>query len=307
MHSEFSKYLEQLLKQDVPRAKYTLSRRHLGLLNEFLMGQNPITVRFKDATEFVKWLIDTYSQFSSGYIRNIVKSIKAFYRFIIQEGKINEDPFFYVELPKQKRAFPKAIPTNEEVQTLIDVIPKENQRDRAIIEILYGSGIRVSELIGLKVEDINFQTGFALIHDVKSKKERMVPINDLISFSLQLYLAGERESLFKQKPFYEYPKETRVVEKSLLFVKQGGFKLCNWKVASIISTYTKLAKIKKNLTAHSFRHACATEMIKNGASIRYVQFMLGHEDITTTMIYTKLGIDDLKKAIDIFHPRGETK
>jgi integrase/recombinase XerD len=307
MHKEFQSYLTYLQTIEAPRAKFTLSRRHLGLLNDFLQDQHPLSVRFGEANEFLSWLTKEYAQFSSGYVRNIVKSIKAFYRFVIKEGKVSEDPFSYVELPKMARSFPKDIPTNEEVQSLIDVIPKTETRDRAMIEVFYGSGIRISELIGLKLKDINHETGFMTIFDVKNKQERMVPMNDMTSFSIQLYESGQRKELFNMNPHYQRTTDKQEIDPERLFLKRGGYPLCVWKINTLIKQYTRQAKIKKNLTPHSFRHACATGMIKNGASIRYVQFMLGHEDITSTMIYTRIGIDDLKKAIDIFHPKGAIK
>ncbi len=158
--------------------------------------------------------------------------------------------------------------------------------------------------MSLKTNDINFDEELLTVFDSKSRKERIVPINDITTYSIKEYLEKERPYLHSSTPLQKRKDEKRKSINNIVFLKRGGFPLCTWKLSEIIEDYRKKAGLKDKLTPHSFRHACATEMLKGGASIRHIQVMLGHNDISTTMIYTKLGVDELRTELDKIHPHG---
>lgn len=300
-------YLESLTLLGETRQVYTTNRRHLHIFVQYL-GDTPLeTVRYKEAKGFVLWLTENYPDYSAGYIANVLKSIRRFYKREKELGNVFEDPFLYVKSPRVSKILPRNVPKDRDIKKLISVIPKGNYRDRVIIELLYGSGIRAGELLTLKTGDIDFTKGLIRVIDSKSKKERITPINDLTVYSLREYLEKERPVLLNSKPPRIDPNDKREIIEDQLLVKKGGFPLCSWKLSVIIDRYSKEAELEFRLTSHSFRHACATEMLKGGASIRHIQTMLGHDTITTTMIYTKLGVDELKTVLDNFHLHGGRK
>lgn len=300
-------YLESLELTGETRGVYTTNRRHLYLLTDYL-GDIPLReVRHKEAQDFVTWLCENYSEYSAGYIANILKSLRRFYRREKELGNIFEDPFLYVKSPRVSRILPRNVPKNKDIKKLLSVIPKGNYRDRAVIELLYGSGLRAGELLSLKIRDIDFSESHIRVIDSKSKKERIAPINDLTVYSLREYIEKERPVLFNSKPPRIDLKDKREIVEDQLFVKRGGFPLCAWKLSVIIDRYAKEAGIDFRLTPHCFRHSCATEMLKGGASIRHIQTILGHDSISTTMIYTKMGVDELKTVLNNFHLHGGRK
>lgn len=219
-------------------------------------------------------------------------------------GRITEDPFLYTRAPRVSRILPRNVPKDREIKSLIAAIPRAKYRDRAIIELLYGSGIRAGELLGLKMDMLDFEQGEARVLDSKNKTERIVPLNDMTLYALKDYLEVERSLLLASTPLQNRKMEVRKPDHDIVFLKRGGFPLCTWRLSEIIEHYRKKAGLKDHLTPHSFRHACATEMLKGGASIRHIQVLLGHDDISTTMIYTRLGVDELKDKLDKVHPHG---
>lgn len=297
-------YLDYLQAAGTPRGPYTLIRRHLTLFCDYLEQENPLQVNYKKAAGFVSWLAEHYSSYSCGYITNIIKSVRGFYRYLVRKKIIHCDPFLYVNLPRVDRMLPRDIPTDQQVRKLIGVIPSSRQRDRAIIELLYGTGIRGGELLALRVEDLNLKEKYITIGDSKTKQERNVPVNDLSVYALCEYLEGERTTLLGSAPPQNRKVEHRERDKDLLFLKGGGFPLCRWRLSRIIEDYREKASLPMRLTPHSFRHACAAGMIASGCPLRYVQALLGHNNVKTTMIYTRICTDSLKKALDEVHPHG---
>jgi integrase/recombinase XerD len=300
--------MESFLKHhqliDGRRNDYTLLRRHFHIFSDYLNGEKLYSLDHGSAQGFVTWLGEHYNQYSAGYLQNILKSVKRLYRHLSEEEKISRNPFLYVKGPKVKRILPRQIPQDKEIRSLLRSVPLTAMRDRAVIELLYGSGIRISELINLSVNDLS-EDGWIHITDAKSKKERNVPVSTQSLFAITAYCQGEREELLQATPDYTRTREIREPDETRLFIKAGGFPLCQWSITSMIDQYVKKAYLEKHITAHSFRHACAREMLKGGASVRYVQKMLGHNSISTTMIYTRLSAREVQQALDAFHPRGE--
>ena len=302
-----SDYLELLLASGLARGRYTLARRHLVLFSAYLSGASPMSVNYSSASDFIIWLTENYRTYSAGYIANIIKSIRGFYKHLIHQKVVPTDPFLYVNLPRVDRMLPRDIPTNQQVRRLISAIPPRAQRDRAVIELLYGSGIRAAELLGLKLEDLHLEDKFMTITDSKSKIERNVPVNDMTAYALNGYLGGERNVLLTSSPCQDRPEEHRLLEPDFLFLKEGGFRLCRWRLSQIIENYRQKAGLPFRLTPHSFRHACAVGMLASGCPLRYIQALLGHQSVSTTMIYTRMSAEGLKQALDEVHPHGRIK
>ena len=223
----------------------------------------------------------------------ILSGIKSFYKFLLYEELIKKDPSELVEAPKLGRKLPDVL-NYHEIETLlnaIDVSTPEGTRNRAILETLYSSGLRVSELIDLKLTNIYFDIGFLRIFG-KGNKERLVPIGREALKYVKIYIKEIRRHM-KIKPNHE----------NFVFLNRRGAKLTRVMIFTIIKDLQKKVNLNKNISPHTFRHSFATHLIEGGADLRAVQEMLGHESITTTEIYTHLDRDYLKQVIFDFHPR----
>lgn len=224
----------------------------------------------------------------------ILSGIKAFYKYLFIENEITEDPTELIDAPKLPRKLPDVL-SYEEILEVIDAIDHSDPlgtRNRAIIEVLYSSGLRVSELVNLQLSNCHFDTGFLQVLG-KGNKVRLVPIGrDAIKY-VQIYLEHVRKEMPVQKE-----------GEDILFLNRRGKPLTRVMIFTIIKDYVAMAGIHKNVSPHTFRHSFATHLIEGGASLRAVQEMLGHESITTTEIYTHLDCDYLRQVITEFHPRG---
>lgn len=224
----------------------------------------------------------------------IISGIKAFYRFLILDDRIKEDPTILLESPKVGRKLPDIL-SEKEIDRMInkiDLSKPEGHRNRAIIEVLYGCGLRVSELTGLKISDIFPDKGFIKILG-KGNKERLIPIGTKGIRAIGNYLP-DRNSL------KDIGKESR----DILFLNRRGRKLSRIMIFTIVKELALEVGIKKRVSPHTFRHSFATHLIEHGADLRAVQEMLGHESILTTEIYTHLDRDFLRETIATFHPRS---
>jgi integrase/recombinase XerC len=255
------------------------------------------------------YLEHVYANFnySASSKKLIIYFIKDYFKTALDKGLIAVDPAKKLKGPRLEKLLPKDIPNDKEVKRIITGIPKDKVRDRAIIEILYGSGLRTNEVTALKLVDIDYERQYLKVKDKKNKTERLVPFNDITGYVIKEYVEKARENHIKcivgRSPHYD---EVRAKNDSnvYLFLSNGGLSMhCNT-VRRIVKKHVCNSGIKKKITPHCLRHACACEMLKNGAGIRWIQKMLGHEDINTTMIYTKIGIEDLKKIVDRMHPHG---
>ncbi len=220
-------------------------------------------------------------------------SIRGFYRFLVQENMIKRDPSRRVELPKVSLKLPDVLSVNE-VQQLLDAPdPKTplGARDAAMIELLYAAGLRVSELVNLKLQDVNLEAGFVRVFG-KGSKERVVPIGNYARQTMAHYLDTSRKKLLKN------------LVSGWLFVARAGNPMTRQGFWKLLRRYALRSGIKKKLTPHSLRHSFATHLLEGGADLRAVQIMLGHVDISTTQIYTHVTKDHLREIHAKYHPRG---
>jgi integrase/recombinase XerD len=269
------------------------------MLKQFLeikkVTVSPFKLNVKHLRDFLQYVTElgmsAYSQ------ARILSGIKAFYKYLLFEELIDKDPTSLIEGPKLGRKLPDTLsyPEIEKLLEAIDLSKAEGGRNRAILEVLYSSGLRVSELVELKINSIYFDAGFLRVIG-KGNKERLVPIGrDAMKF-LKIYLDEIRGKL----PH----KSAKKGSEANVFLNRNGSKLSRVSVFTIIKALAKNIGLKKSISPHTFRHSFATHLIEGGADLRAVQEMLGHESITTTEIYTHLDRDYLKQVIQDFHPRS---
>lgn len=227
----------------------------------------------------------------------IISGIKAFFKYLLMENIIENDPTELLESPKIGMKLPEFLSIFEidKIIAAIDLSKKEGERNRAIIEVLYSCGLRVSELVNLKISEILFDDGFLKVTG-KGNKERWVPIGKTAIKYINYYLEQSRN--------HQNPKKG---SEDILFLNRNGGKLTRVMIFTIIKNLSRKAGIEKNISPHTFRHSFATHLVDGGADLRAVQDMLGHESITTTEIYTHLDKEYLQSAILQFHPRGRKR
>jgi len=246
-------------------------------------------VIINDFLEYLNELgISSFSQ------ARIVSGLKSFFKFLILEEKISKDPMDLIESPKLKRKLPEVL-SLEDINILlesIDLSYMEGVRNRAIIETLYSSGLRASELVNLSIQNLFLDVGFIKVVG-KGSKERLVPIGKHAIKYINMY-----------KNEYRKNKKITKGNEGFLFLNRYGRKLSREMIFLIIKKISKKLLSNKNVSPHTFRHSFATHLIEGGADLRAVQEMLGHESITTTEIYTHLDREYLKQVIKEFHPRS---
>jgi len=220
-------------------------------------------------------------------------AIKMFHRFLVRENFSKEDPTTLVETPKLWKRVPEVL-TQKEIDAILQQAAAGKgiraKRDHAMVELLYAAGLRVSELVDLKMTSVNYEAGF-LRAVGKGSKERIIPVGKKAREALAYYCAKARPKLLKGK------------EADALFVSQQGRKMSRVSAWQMIKQYARLAGIKKNIKPHTLRHTFATHLLEHGADLRSVQEMLGHSDIATTQIYTHVDKERLKGIHKQFHPR----
>ena len=224
----------------------------------------------------------------------IISGIKSFYKYLLFEGEIKEDPSQLIEAPKLGRKLPDTLDINEIDRLLesIDHSTPEGTRNRAILETLYSCGLRVSELITLRLSHLYMEAGYVRVIG-KGDKERLVPIGREAIKYINIYKDEVRNHITIKPGNEDY-----------VFLNRRGAKLTRVMIFTIIKNLAKTAGIRKNISPHTFRHSFATHLIEGGADLRAVQEMLGHESITTTEIYTHLDRSYLQQVIKEFHPRS---
>jgi len=253
---------------------------------------DPSGVTLKDLSGFLVWINEM--GLSSRSQARLISGIKAFFKYLLLEDIIESDPTSLLEIPRIGRKLPEVLSIEEidSIMSEIDMSKPEGRRNRAMLEVLYSCGLRVSELTGLRLSNIYFDKGFIRITG-KRNKERLVPIGTAALREIRNYLP-DRNSL---------PRIDKDHEDSL-FLNRRGKGLSRVMVFTIIKDLAAAAGIKKNISPHTFRHSFATHLIDGGADLRAVQEMLGHESILTTEIYTHLDRQYLRDAIIRFHPRS---
>ncbi|MCC6713330.1 MAG: site-specific tyrosine recombinase XerD [Candidatus Dadabacteria bacterium] len=225
-------------------------------------------------------------------VRSMV-SVKQFFKYLLSEKVLSEDPTAHIKTPKMKKAIPGVISLGdvESILAAPDESLPEGLRDAAMLEILYATGIRVSELIGLKLNDVNFELGFVVVYG-KGSKERVVPIGDKAREKLLSYLRDSRPALLKAR------------ESKALFVTRRGAGMTRQGFWKIIKAQALRAGVTKKISPHTLRHSFATHLLERGADLRTIQVMLGHSDISTTQIYTHGESERLKEIHKKYHPRS---
>ena len=256
---------------------------------------------FKDSSAVVKPELLTAEDINE-YLSSSVKmsrrsqarflsSLRSFFAWMVMEGYMKENPCDRVEMPKLGRYLPDVL-SEEEVFAIIDSVDLsswQGLRDRAILEVLYGCGIRVSEAVGLKISCLYFKEGFIRVIG-KGNKERLVPLNDMAADALKAYL--------DRRPYPDTADEDDVV-----FLNRFGRSLSRQSMFKMVKTQVLLADVRKEVSPHTFRHSFATHLVEHGADLRGVQEMLGHESVTTTEIYTHIDSSTWHKNIIDHHPR----
>ncbi len=227
----------------------------------------------------------------------ILSGLKAFFEYLLLEKQIETDPTYLISSPKIVRKLPETLHFHEieKMINCIDLSLPEGHRNKAIMETLYGSGLRVSELVNLKISDCYFKEGFLRITG-KGNKMRLVPLGNASASAIKLYLNENRTQLNIEPEFQDF-----------VFLNRRGKSLTRVMIFLIIKDLAERAGVHKNISPHTLRHSFATHLVEGGADLRAVQAMLGHESITTTEIYTHLDREYLSQTLREFHPRGKNK
>jgi integrase/recombinase XerD len=226
----------------------------------------------------------------------ILSGIKSYYHFLVYKNKIDNDPTELLESPKIGLYLPEVL-TVEEIDAIVQAIDLSKplgQRNKAIIETLYGSGLRVSELIGLQLSRVYIDEGYMLVEG-KGSKQRLVPLSPTSITQIKNWLIDRNLMPVKKG------------NEDFLFLNQRGAKLTRAMIFEIVKNLTELAGIRKKVSPHTFRHSFATHLLENGANLRAIQQLLGHESITTTELYTHIDVKMLRNTIMEFHPLNKKK
>lgn len=223
----------------------------------------------------------------------IISGLKSFFLYLIFEGHRSDNPLELIETPKTGRKLPDVLSVDEidRLIAAIDLSTNEGERNRAMMETLYGCGLRVSELVALKISDLFFEEGFIKVTG-KGNKQRFVPIGDLTQKFITIYKNTKRNHLNVKKGFED-----------TLFLNRRGCQLTRAMIFTIIKNLEVEIELNKTISPHTLRHSFATHLLENGADLRSIQLMLGHESITTTEIYVHLDRTFLTQVLNSFHPR----
>ncbi|HUX85354.1 MAG TPA: site-specific tyrosine recombinase XerD [Chitinophagaceae bacterium] len=265
----------------------------VGKLTQYLEGEDrlpaPAEVRAEDLTGFIQW-VGSLGMTASSQAR-IISGLKSFFKYLLLENVIQSDPSELLESPKLRRILPDTLSVEEIDRMLaaIDLSKPQGERNKAILETLYGCGIRVSELVNLKKSGLHLETGFIRVIG-KGNKERLVPIGSQAVKHIRIYLdSGSRQNAQPGQEDY-------------LFLNRRGSKMSRVMVFLIVKDLARRAGIQKTISPHTLRHSFASHLVEGGADLRAVQQMLGHESITTTEIYTHLDREFLRQTLEDFHP-----
>ena len=272
---QFKQYL--LLERSLSPKTAEAYLHDIRLLDEFLKGKKFTDVQIEDLQEFIIFLKEEKQVESTSQAR-IMAGIRGFYRFLTVEQVVKENPAKLIETPKLRQKLPTVltIPEVEAIIGAVDLSQPEGHRNKAIIEVLYGCGLRVSELVNLRLSWLRFDEGYLRVIG-KGDKERIVPIGETARKAVLLYTEGRRQHLKIKKGCED-----------IVFLNRRGGQLTREMVFLIVKELAATAGITKTISPHTFRHSFATHLVEGGADLRAVQEMLGHESITTTEIYTHL-------------------
>ena len=224
-----------------------------------------------------------------------ISGLKSFFNFLIFEGYRDDSPMDLIDTPKIGRKLPAVLGIKEidQLMSAIDLSKAQGYRNLTILETLYGSGLRVSELISLRISDLHFEENLLLITG-KGNKQRLVPLGGICKQKLKIYLEEVRVHVPVKKEYQD-----------IVFLNQNGRQLTRAMIFTIVRQAAADAGIEKKISPHTFRHSFATHLLENGADLRSIQLMMGHENITTTEVYMHLDTQHLFKSLQAFHPRGQ--
>lgn len=268
-------------KRDLEKVQHFMAARGIEETNK---------ISAQDLSDYVQYLED--NKFAAATVSRNIASLKAFYHFMVQDGMAAEDISDKLKAPKIEKKAPGIMSPDEVVRLLEQPsgdTPKEI-RDKAMLELLYATGIRVTELITLKVSDVNMQMNFILCRD--RNKERIIPFGSAAKSAMTRYLNGTREEMLENK------------SSEVLFANCSGQPMSRQGFWKLIKHYAKKADIQADITPHTLRHSFAAHLVENGADLRSVQEMLGHSDISTTQIYANLNHNHIREVYAKAHPRG---
>lgn len=270
---------------------YTFDIDRLCLyLNQNSIQVSPILINEETVQQFIYTISKEVNPRSQA---RIISGLKSFFSYLIFEDFRADNPLELIETPKTGRKLPDTLAVEEidGIISAIDLSSNEGERNRALLETLYGCGLRVSELVSLKISDLFFEEGFIKITG-KGNKQRFVPIGDLNKKYIEIYKNNCRIHLNIQKGFED-----------TLFLNRRGKQLTRAMIFTIIKELAVKINLRKKISPHTFRHSFATHLLENGADLRSIQLMLGHESITTTEIYVHLDRKHLTEVINNYHPR----
>ena len=292
MNAQIARFRQYLVYEKGLSPKSVEAYLHdVQLLADFLGEDKIADATFEELQKFLKHLYE--SDFNARSQARIVSGMRAFFRYLIYANVREDDPTELLDAPKIGMHLPDVL-TVEEIQNIMDVIDlstPEGHRNRAMVEVMYGCGLRVSELVTLRLSNLFFDDGFIKVVG-KGNKERLIPIGKTAINAVNQYVEGKRKLLKIKKGEEDY-----------VFLNRRGAHLTREMVFMLVKKWVAAAGIDKTVSPHTFRHSFATHLIEGGADLRAVQEMLGHESITTTEIYTHLDQDYLRTNIALFHPR----
>jgi integrase/recombinase XerD len=278
---------------------------------EFGLSDNTLSAYGSDLKQFDKWLkaktlLEVSEEDISGFLRHrqvegvasrsaarILSSLRRFYGYLLRESKISTDPTVLIDAPRLGRPLPNSL-SEVEVELLLqapETLHTLGFRDRTMLELLYATGLRVSELVELTFQQVNFRQGCIRVTG-KGDKERLVPVGEEAMDWLERYVSGARQDILGNR------------QSDYLFVTSRGSSMTRQAFWHIIKRYALQAGINKHLSPHTLRHAFATHLLNHGADLRVVQLLLGHSDLSTTQIYTHIAQQRLKELHSKYHPRG---
>lgn len=263
----------------------------INYLNDNKIEVSPIKISSDVIQQFV---FDISKSLKSRSQSRVISGLKSFFEYLIFEDYRDNNPMEIIESPKIGRKLPDVLSLAEIDRMIqsIDLSSPLGERNRAIIETLYGCGLRVSELLDLKISDLFFKEGFIKVTG-KGDKQRFVPVSTITENYMLEYLSHSRNNL-----------PIKPEAKDIVFLNRRGNSLTRAMIFTIVKNLAKQAGIKKKISPHTFRHSFATHLLENGADLRAIQLMLGHESITTTEIYMHLDKSHLKQVMNSFHPRA---
>lgn len=288
-----------LLERSLSEATVEAYLRDLDKFTQYISYKGititPATTTLKEVQDFLKWIAELGMSPTSQ--SRIISGLRNFFQYCLSEQLIQTDPTELVDTPRLKRSLPDVLTVQEleDMNAQIDHSKDDGIRNRAIMEIMYSCGLRVSEVVTMKIQHLFLEAGFLRVIG-KGNKERMVPVGSVAAKQVKLYMDHIRLKQVAKKG-----------DEEILFLNRRGGRLSRVMIFMIIKELAAKAGIHKNISPHTIRHSFATHLVEGGADLRAVQEMLGHESITTTEIYTHLDREFLRETLIQFHPSFQTK